>query len=113
MSIPDADSRIGRMLDGLAAAIRRDRQEWVIKEESQAIVKIIQDAIKPASLNRAVAEQMVLSRNKPLKKDVRERRRFLLEEPSSLRQPHSHRRRHRWQPRRRTYRQEDGSAVAV
>ncbi|RHY25900.1 hypothetical protein DYB32_008019 [Aphanomyces invadans] len=58
------------MLDGLAAAIRRDRQEWVIKEERQAIVNIIQDAIKPASLNRAVAEKMVLSRNKPLKKDV-------------------------------------------
>ncbi|RHY24251.1 hypothetical protein DYB32_008919 [Aphanomyces invadans] len=34
MSISDADSRIGRMLDGLAAAIRRDRQEWVIKEKS-------------------------------------------------------------------------------
>ncbi|RHY46737.1 hypothetical protein DYB30_008760, partial [Aphanomyces astaci] len=71
MSVPDADSRIGRMLDGLAAAIRRDRQEWVIREESQAaIVKIITDAVKPASLHRAVTEQMALTRNKPLKKDV-------------------------------------------
>ncbi|RHY21977.1 hypothetical protein DYB32_009656, partial [Aphanomyces invadans] len=70
MSVQDADSRIGRMLDGLAAAVRRDRQEWVIREESQAIVKIITDAIKPASLHRAVTEQMSLSRNKPLKKDV-------------------------------------------
>ncbi|RHZ23182.1 hypothetical protein DYB37_008386 [Aphanomyces astaci] len=51
MSIPDADSWIGRMLDGLVAAIRRDRQEWVIREENQAIVKIITDAIKPASLH--------------------------------------------------------------
>ncbi|RLO13245.1 hypothetical protein DYB28_013922, partial [Aphanomyces astaci] len=68
MSVPDADSRIGRMLDGLAAAIRRDRQEWVIQEESQAIVKII--TAKPASLHRAVTEQMALTRNKPLKKDV-------------------------------------------
>ncbi|ETW05775.1 hypothetical protein H310_03459 [Aphanomyces invadans] len=32
MSIPDADSRIRRMLDGLAAAIHRHRQEWVIRE---------------------------------------------------------------------------------
>ncbi|KAF0774954.1 hypothetical protein AaE_001346, partial [Aphanomyces astaci] len=70
MSVPDADSRIGRMLDGLAAAIRRDRQEWVIREESQAIVKIITDAVKPASLHRAVTEQMALTRSKPLKKDV-------------------------------------------
>ncbi|RHX99049.1 hypothetical protein DYB25_005626 [Aphanomyces astaci] len=70
MSAQDADSRIGKMLDGLAAAIRRDRQEWVIKEESPAIVKIITDAIKPESLHRAVTEQMVLTRNKPLKKDV-------------------------------------------
>ncbi|RHZ04204.1 hypothetical protein DYB31_012995, partial [Aphanomyces astaci] len=69
MSVPDADSRIGRMLDGLAAAIRRDRQEWVIREESQAIVKIITDAVKPASLHRAVTEHMALTRNKPLKKD--------------------------------------------
>ncbi|RHY62703.1 hypothetical protein DYB38_009101, partial [Aphanomyces astaci] len=52
MSVPDADSRIGRMLDGLAAAIRRDRQEWVIREESQAIVKIITDAV---SLRRYTA----------------------------------------------------------
>ncbi|KAF0710363.1 hypothetical protein AaE_012559 [Aphanomyces astaci] len=70
VSVPGADSRIGRMLDGLAAAIRRDRQEWVIREESQAIVKIITDAVKPASLHRAVTEQMALTRNKPLKKDV-------------------------------------------
>ncbi|RHY82232.1 hypothetical protein DYB31_013759, partial [Aphanomyces astaci] len=35
MSVPDVDSRIGRMLDGLAAAIRRDRQELVIQEESR------------------------------------------------------------------------------
>ncbi|ETV90624.1 hypothetical protein H310_14627 [Aphanomyces invadans] len=131
MSIPDADSRIGRMLDGLAAAIRRDRQEWVIKEEyvvdpqkhiktavvfdmsisdadsrigrmldglAAAIRRDRQewDAIKPASLNRAVAEQMVLSRNKPLKKDVQ----IFPEAPKvSLRGAK--------QPRRRTYRQED------
>ncbi|ETV66469.1 hypothetical protein H257_17055 [Aphanomyces astaci] len=30
MSVQDADSRIGKMLDGQAAAIPRDRQEWVI-----------------------------------------------------------------------------------
>ncbi|RHY56318.1 hypothetical protein DYB34_012740, partial [Aphanomyces astaci] len=70
MSVQDADSRIGNMLDGLAAAIRRDWQEWVIKEESPAIVKIITDAVKPVSLHRAVTEQMALKRNKPLKKDV-------------------------------------------
>ncbi|CAK4427774.1 unnamed protein product, partial [Aphanomyces euteiches] len=68
MSITDADSRIGQ--DGMSAAIRRDRQEWVLREESPAIVKIITAAIKPASLQRAVTEQMDLSRNKPLKKDV-------------------------------------------
>ncbi|ETV73070.1 hypothetical protein H257_12106 [Aphanomyces astaci] len=70
MSIADADSRIGRMLDGMAAALRRDRQEWVIREESAAIVKIITEAVKPVSLHRAVTEQMALTRNKPLKKDV-------------------------------------------
>ncbi|RQM29399.1 hypothetical protein B5M09_012827, partial [Aphanomyces astaci] len=69
MSVHDADSRIGNMLDGLAAAIRRDRREWVIKEESPAIVKIITDAVKPVSLYRAVTEQMALTRNKPLKKE--------------------------------------------
>ncbi|ETV65397.1 hypothetical protein H257_17858 [Aphanomyces astaci] len=58
------------MLDGLAAAIRCDRQEWVIKEESPAIVKIITDSVNPASLHRAVTEQMALTRNKPLKKDI-------------------------------------------
>ncbi|RQM25879.1 hypothetical protein B5M09_008655 [Aphanomyces astaci] len=58
------------MLDGLAAAICRDRQEWVIKEESPAIVKIITDAVEPVSLHRAVTEQMALTRNKPLKKGV-------------------------------------------
>ncbi|RHZ42697.1 hypothetical protein DYB26_010527, partial [Aphanomyces astaci] len=68
MSVPDEDSRIGRMLDGLAAAIRRDRQEWVIREESEAIVKIITDAVKPASLHHAVTEQMTLTRNQPLKR---------------------------------------------
>ncbi|RHZ25229.1 hypothetical protein DYB37_012795 [Aphanomyces astaci] len=57
-------------LDGLAAAIRRDRQEWVIKEESPAFVKIITDAVKPMSLHRAVTEQMALTHIKPLKKDV-------------------------------------------
>ncbi|ETV71625.1 hypothetical protein H257_13085 [Aphanomyces astaci] len=56
MSVHDADSRIGNMLDGLAAAIRRDRREWVIKEESPAIVKIITAAVKPVSLHRAVTE---------------------------------------------------------
>ncbi|RHY82838.1 hypothetical protein DYB26_015576, partial [Aphanomyces astaci] len=70
ISAPDADSRIGRMLDGFAAAIRRDCQEWVIREESQGMVKIMTDAVKPASLHRAVTEQMALTRNKPLKKDV-------------------------------------------
>ncbi|ETV68361.1 hypothetical protein H257_15682 [Aphanomyces astaci] len=55
MSIPAADSRIGRVGD---------------REESQAIVKIITDAAKPASLHCAVTEQMALTRNKPLKKDV-------------------------------------------
>ncbi|RHY93799.1 hypothetical protein DYB26_006567 [Aphanomyces astaci] len=65
MSVPDADSQIGRMLDGLAAAIRRNRQEWVIREESQAIVKIITDPVKPASLHRAVTEEIALTRNKP------------------------------------------------
>ncbi|RHY89814.1 hypothetical protein DYB35_009434, partial [Aphanomyces astaci] len=70
MSVQDADSRIGKMFDGLAAAIRRDRREWVIKEESPAIVTIITAAVKPVSLHRAVTEQMALTRNKPLKKDV-------------------------------------------
>ncbi|RHY82846.1 hypothetical protein DYB35_013912, partial [Aphanomyces astaci] len=68
MSVPDADSWIGRMLDGLAAAIRRDYQEWVIREESQAIVKIITDAV--SLRHRAVTEQMALMRSKPFKKDV-------------------------------------------
>ncbi|ETV75450.1 hypothetical protein H257_10291 [Aphanomyces astaci] len=68
--VPDADSRIGRMLDGLAVAIRRDRQESVIREVSQTIVKIITDAVVPASLHRAITEQMALTRNTPLKKDV-------------------------------------------
>ncbi|RLO01925.1 hypothetical protein DYB28_011850, partial [Aphanomyces astaci] len=54
----------------MAAALRRDRQEWVIREESAAIVKIITEAVKPVSLHRAVTEQMALTRNKPLKKDV-------------------------------------------
>ncbi|KAG9401136.1 hypothetical protein AC1031_009891 [Aphanomyces cochlioides] len=70
MSITDADSRIGRMLDNMSAALRSDRQEWILREESAAVVKIITDAIKPASLHRAVTEQMELTRNKPLKKDV-------------------------------------------
>ncbi|ETV67671.1 hypothetical protein H257_16255 [Aphanomyces astaci] len=68
MSIPDADSQIGRMFDGMAAASHRDRQEWIIREESADIVKIITEAVKPVSLHRAVTEQM--ARNKPLKKDV-------------------------------------------
>ncbi|RHX98595.1 hypothetical protein DYB36_014270 [Aphanomyces astaci] len=59
--VADADSRIGRMLDGLAVAIRRDRQESVIREVSQAIVKIITDAVVPASLHRAITEQMALT----------------------------------------------------
>ncbi|RHY99873.1 hypothetical protein DYB35_012119 [Aphanomyces astaci] len=63
ISVPDADSWIGRMLDGLATAIPRDRQEWVIQEESQAIVKIITDAVKPASLYRAVTQHVALMRN--------------------------------------------------
>ncbi|KAF0735460.1 hypothetical protein Ae201684P_022348 [Aphanomyces euteiches] len=67
MPITDADSRIGRMLDGMSAVIRRDRQDWVLREESPGIVKIITAAIKPASLQRAVTEQMDMSRNKPLK----------------------------------------------
>ncbi|KAG9399883.1 hypothetical protein AC1031_011304 [Aphanomyces cochlioides] len=70
MSITDADSRIGRMLDNMSTALRRDRQEWILREEGAAVVKIITDAIKPASLHRAVTEQMALSRNKPLKKDM-------------------------------------------
>ncbi|ETV92467.1 hypothetical protein H310_13332, partial [Aphanomyces invadans] len=44
MTIPGAESRIGGMLDGLAAALRRDGQEWVIQEESEAIIKIIAEA---------------------------------------------------------------------
>ncbi|RHY19154.1 hypothetical protein DYB32_010277 [Aphanomyces invadans] len=55
---------------GLVGFWSQYRQEWVVKEESQAIVKIIQDAIKSASLYRVVAEQIALPRNKPLKKDV-------------------------------------------
>ncbi|ETV95091.1 hypothetical protein H310_11374 [Aphanomyces invadans] len=70
MSITDADSRIGRMLDGMSVAIRRDRQDCVIREESTAIVKIIVDAIKPSTLHRAVTEHISLARNKALKNDV-------------------------------------------
>ncbi|ETV90952.1 hypothetical protein H310_14366 [Aphanomyces invadans] len=34
MSISDAESRVGKMLDGLVAEARRDRQEWILKEEA-------------------------------------------------------------------------------
>ncbi|ETW06347.1 hypothetical protein H310_02627 [Aphanomyces invadans] len=55
MSITDADPRIG-MLDGMSSAIRRNCQDWVIREESAAIVKIIVDDIKPTTLHRALCE---------------------------------------------------------
>ncbi|KAG9400934.1 hypothetical protein AC1031_009656 [Aphanomyces cochlioides] len=73
------DSRIGRMLDNMSAALRSDRQEWILREESAVVVKIITDAIKPASLYRAVTEQTELTRNKPLKKDVHRFVRWLRE----------------------------------
>ncbi|ETV92967.1 hypothetical protein H310_12962 [Aphanomyces invadans] len=79
MSIQDSDSRVCRILDGLSAAVRRDRQGWVFHEESQAIVKIITDAIKPASLYCAVTKQMALARNKTLKKNVYRFVRWLVE----------------------------------
>ncbi|KAG9414430.1 hypothetical protein AC1031_013788 [Aphanomyces cochlioides] len=50
MLITDADSRIGRMLDNMSAALRRDRQEWILRKEGAAVVKIITDTIKPAAL---------------------------------------------------------------
>ncbi|RHY06656.1 hypothetical protein DYB26_004778 [Aphanomyces astaci] len=65
MSVLDADSQIGCMLDGVAAAIRRDRQEWVIREESQAIVKIITDAVKPCCYRADGVDA-----KQPLKNDV-------------------------------------------
>ncbi|RHZ42595.1 hypothetical protein DYB26_003223 [Aphanomyces astaci] len=50
--------RTRKMLDGLAVAIRRDHQEWMIKEEGPAaIVKIITDAVKPVLLHRVVTER--------------------------------------------------------
>ncbi|RHZ39153.1 hypothetical protein DYB26_013118 [Aphanomyces astaci] len=48
-------------------------QKWIIIfdiSRAKAIVKIITDDVKPASLHRAVTQQMALMRNKPLKKDV-------------------------------------------
>ncbi|CAK4355016.1 unnamed protein product [Aphanomyces euteiches] len=58
------------MLDGMYAAVRCDRQDWILHEEGQLVVKIIMDAIKPPSFQRAVISQMILTRNKPLKKDA-------------------------------------------
>ncbi|RHY98814.1 hypothetical protein DYB37_011485 [Aphanomyces astaci] len=54
----------------MAAAIHRDRLEWVLWEENQGIVKIIMHAVKLASLHCGVIKQMALTRKKPLKKDV-------------------------------------------
>ncbi|RHY39595.1 hypothetical protein DYB30_010747, partial [Aphanomyces astaci] len=54
----------------MAAAIHRDRLEWVHWEENQGIVKIIMHAVKLASLHCGVIKQMALTRKKPLKKDV-------------------------------------------
>ncbi|RHY18372.1 hypothetical protein DYB32_010393, partial [Aphanomyces invadans] len=61
MSITDADPRIG-MLDGMSSAIRRNCQDWVIREESAAIVKIIVDDIKPTTLHRAVAAERITAK---------------------------------------------------
>ncbi|KAH9150968.1 hypothetical protein AeRB84_006310 [Aphanomyces euteiches] len=70
MRIPDADSRVSRMLDLLMPALEADHQEWVIEQEGKMVVELIVKAIRPAPLKRAVEKQLLLTRNKPMKSNV-------------------------------------------
>jgi hypothetical protein len=68
--IMDAESRVGRMLDGLMRALEEDNQEWLLYQEGKMVVDVITKAIKPEPLQKAVQKQLQLQRNKPLKSDV-------------------------------------------
>jgi hypothetical protein len=66
----DAETRVGRMLDGLMRALEEDNQEWLLYQEGKMVVDVITKAIKPEPLQKAVQMQLQLQRNKPLKSDV-------------------------------------------
>jgi len=70
MLMRDADSHVGRMLDELMTVLEKDNQEWVFHQEGKMIVTLMVKAVRPATLQKAVARQMLLQRNKPLKMDV-------------------------------------------
>ncbi len=68
--IMDAESRVGRMLDGLMRALEEDNQEWLLYQEGKMVVDVITKAIKPEPLQKTVQKQLQLQRKKPLKSDV-------------------------------------------
>ncbi|RHZ04179.1 hypothetical protein DYB26_016395, partial [Aphanomyces astaci] len=47
--ILDAESRVGRMLDGLIRSLEQDHQEWVLHQEGKMVVEVMTKSIKPES----------------------------------------------------------------
>ncbi|RHY00487.1 hypothetical protein DYB36_013175, partial [Aphanomyces astaci] len=70
ITILDADSRIGKMLDNLMRALERDDQAWFLDQEGKTVVDIMVKAIKPLGLQKSVQRQLALQRNKALKSNV-------------------------------------------
>ncbi|KAH9096693.1 hypothetical protein LEN26_017412 [Aphanomyces euteiches] len=62
--------RLKEAVDGMYAAVRCERQDWILHDEGPVVVKITMDAIKPPSFQRAVVWQIILTRKKLLKKDA-------------------------------------------
>ncbi|RHZ06950.1 hypothetical protein DYB31_007032 [Aphanomyces astaci] len=61
--ILDAESRVGRMLDGLIRSLEQDHQEWVLHQEGKMVVEVMTKSIKPESPKTAVQKQLQLQRN--------------------------------------------------
>ncbi|RHY24633.1 hypothetical protein DYB32_008771 [Aphanomyces invadans] len=54
VKIMDADSRVGRILDGLMTALERDNQEWVLHQEGKMVVDVMAHSVRPIALQKAV-----------------------------------------------------------
>ncbi|RHY24862.1 hypothetical protein DYB32_008651 [Aphanomyces invadans] len=70
VKILDAESRVGKMLDGLMLALECDNQEWALYDEGKDVGDLMVKAVKPSMLQTAVKKQMQLQRNKSLRTDV-------------------------------------------
>ncbi|ETW06271.1 hypothetical protein H310_02566 [Aphanomyces invadans] len=60
VKIMDADSRVGRMLDGLMTALQRDNQEGVLHQEGEMVADVMAHSVRPIALQKTLCMDATL-----------------------------------------------------